>query len=111
MEGEVVHTIVYIQMRFAWDERKNRTNRAKHKVSFETAISIFDDPYAISIQDRFVTGEERWQTLGLIEGTVVLLVAHLVEVEGNEESIRIISARKATPREREIYAQSRQKTE
>ena len=110
MKGEVVHTIVYIQMRLAWDKRKNRANRAKHKVSFETAVSVFDDPYAISIQDRFVTGEERWQTLGLIEGTVVLLVAHLVEVEGNEEIIRIISARKATPREREIYAQSRQKT-
>ena len=110
MEREPVHTIVYIQMRFVWDERKNRRNRAKHKVSFETAASVFDDPHAISIQDRFVTGEERWQTLGLIEGTVVLLVAHLVEVEGNEEIIRIISARKATPREREIYAQSRQKT-
>jgi uncharacterized DUF497 family protein len=97
-------------MRFLWDERKNRRNRAKHKISFETAVSVFDDPYAISIQDRFVRGEERWQTLGLIEGTVVVLVAHLVEPEWDEEIVRIISARKATPREREIYAQSRQKT-
>lgn len=110
MKAELVHTKLYRQMQFAWDERKNRTNRAKHKVSFETAVSVFEDPYAISIQDRFVTGEERWQTLGLIEGVVVLLVAHLVELEGNEEIIRIISARKATPRERDIYAQSRQKT-
>lgn len=110
VKGEPVHTIVYVHMRFAWDERKNRTNRAKHKVSFETAVSVFDDPYAISLQDRFVADEERWQTLGLIESTVVILVAHSVEVEGKEEIIRIISARKAAPHEREIYAQSRQKT-
>ena len=93
-------------MRFIWDEHKNRLNRLKHKVSFETAVSVFDDPHAISIQDRFVRGEERWQTLGLIEGVVVLLVAHSIEVEGDEEIIRIVSARKATPRERDIYAQS-----
>ena len=97
-------------MRFIWDEYKNRRNRLKHKVSFETAVSVFDDPYAISIQDRFVQGEERWQTLGLIEGVVVLLVAHSIEVQGDEEIIRIVSARKATARERDIYAQSQQKT-
>ena len=97
-------------MRFIWDEHKNRRNRSKHKVSFETAVLVFDDPHAISIQDRFVQGEERWQTLGLIEGVIVMLVAHSIEVEGDEETIRIISARKATPREREIYAQSQQKT-
>ena len=97
-------------MRFIWDEYKNRRNRSKHNVSFETAVLVFDDPHAISIQDRFVQGEERWQTLGLIEGVIVMLVAHSVEVEGDEETIRIISARKATPREREIYAQSQQKT-
>jgi|SRR2546427_1789795 len=97
-------------MRFIWDEYKNRRNRSKHNVSFETAVLVFDDPHAISIQDRFVQGEERWQTLGLIEGVIVMLVAHSVEVEGDEEPIRIISARKATPREREIYAQSQKKT-
>jgi uncharacterized DUF497 family protein len=97
-------------MRFMWDEGKNRRNLLKHKVSFETAVSVFDDPHAISVQDRFVQGEERWQTLGLIEGMVVLLVAHSIEFESDEEIIRIISARKATPREREVYAQSQQKT-
>jgi uncharacterized DUF497 family protein len=97
-------------MRFIWDEGKNRRNLLKHKVSFETEVSVFDDPHAISVQDRFVQDEERWQTLGLIEGMVVLLVAHSIEFESDEEIIRIISARKATPREREIYAQSQQKT-
>jgi uncharacterized DUF497 family protein len=97
-------------MRFVWDEDKNRRNLLKHKVSFETAVAVFDDPRALSVQDRFVQGEERWQTLGLIEGVVVLLIAHSIEFEGDEEVIRIISARKATPWEREIYAQSQQKT-
>ena len=41
-------------MRFEWDEDKNRRNLAKHKVSFETAKSVFDDPRALSIQDRGV---------------------------------------------------------
>lgn len=97
-------------MRFIWDEDKNRRNLLKHEVSFDTAVAVFDDPHALSVQDRFVQGEERWQTLGLIEGVVVLLVAHSIEFEGDEEIIRIISARKATPREREIYAQRQQKT-
>ena len=96
-------------MRFVRDGIKNRRNRLKHKVSFETAVSAFDDRGAVSIQDRFVSDEERWQTLGMIEGGVVLLVAHSIALEGAEEIIRIISARKATPREREFYAQSQQK--
>jgi uncharacterized DUF497 family protein len=46
-------------MRFVWDEAKNRRNRVKHKVSFETARLVFDDPLALSIQDRLAEGEER----------------------------------------------------
>ena len=59
-------------MRFIWDEARNRRNRLKHKVSFETAALVFDDPNALNIQDRTVEGEERWQTLGLVGGVVVL---------------------------------------
>jgi len=92
-------------MRFVWNEEKSRSNRAKHKVSFETAVLVFEDPYALSIPDRSVEGEQRWQTLGLVGGVVVLLVAHTYEEEDGEEAIRIISARKATPRERKIYEQ------
>ena len=90
-------------MRFVWDEEKSRINRAKHKVSFETAALAFEDPLALSVQDRLVEGEPRWQTLGLVGGAVVLLVAHSYEEVNGEEVIRIISARKATPRERDIY--------
>jgi uncharacterized protein len=95
-------------MRFEWDDNKNRTNIAKHKVSFETAISVFDDQHAISIQDRFVEGEERWQTLGMVAG-LLYLVAHTWLSEEGDEVIRIISARKAEPTERRAYAKNQQR--
>jgi uncharacterized DUF497 family protein len=88
---------------FTWDERKNRVNQRKHGISFETAIWVFDDPFQASWQDREVEGEARWQTIGMVQGVQVLVVAHTVEED--EKMIRILSARKATPRERRIYAQ------
>lgn len=90
-------------MRFEWDERKNRRNMGKHGVSFEAARLVFDDPHALSLLDCVVEGEERWQTLGMVRGVVILTVAHTWHEEGPEEVLRIISARKATPRERKIY--------
>lgn len=94
-------------MRFGWDERKNRINRRKHRVSFETAALVFDDPCHISHLDREVEGELRWQTIGMVKGIHVLLVVHTSPESDNEEgeNIRIISARKATPQERRVYAQ------
>jgi uncharacterized protein len=94
-------------MRYTWDENKNRRNIAKHKISFETAKLVFDDPFAFSLQDRIVDGEERWQTMGLIGGVVVVLVAYTFIGEENEEIIRIISARKATSHERRQYEKNR----
>ena len=89
-------------MRFAWDNEKNRQNAAKHKVSFESASRIFSDPRQVSFRDDF--GEqERWLTLGLLDGAVVLLVVHTVQEGDDEETIRIISARKATKNERKKY--------
>jgi uncharacterized DUF497 family protein len=90
-------------MVFAWDETKGRTNRRKHGVSFETAVRVFDDPDAVSYLDRIVDGEERWHTLGLVGGIVILLVVHTIEVQNGEEEVRIISARKASSRERTLY--------
>jgi uncharacterized DUF497 family protein len=94
-------------MHFEWDETKNRRNLAKHGISFEIANSVFEDPFALSIQDCVVEDEERWQTLGAIGGVVVVLVAHTHEEEGGEEVVRLISARKATPLERRAYEKSR----
>jgi uncharacterized protein len=90
---------------FDWDESKNRANQRKHGVSFELAKQVFADPLALSRLDRAEDYEQRWQTLGLVGGTVILLVAHTVREEHDEEIIRIISARKATRRERRHYEQ------
>jgi uncharacterized DUF497 family protein len=89
---------------FAWEERKNRINKRKHGVSFETASAVFDDPYHLTRQDREVDGEPRWQTIGIVHGIHVLLVAHTVDED--EDRIRILSSRKATRRERSLYAQN-----
>lgn len=89
-------------MRWDWDEDKARSNLAKHKVSFERAQRVFDDPHHVSLRDDCET-EERWLTMGLVDGVVVLIVVHTLEEHDDEEVIRIISARKATRRERESY--------
>ena len=90
-------------MEFTWDARKDRLNRRKHRISLDTALHVFDDPYHMTTQDREVDGEPRWQTIGMVGAYNVLLVAHAVDDETG--AIRIISARKATRTERRIYAE------
>ncbi|HYL85268.1 MAG TPA: BrnT family toxin [Candidatus Angelobacter sp.] len=90
-------------MTFEWDKRKNRRNLAKHGVSFEAATLVFDDPHAVGVPYHTEEDEERWKTVGMAAGVVPLLVVHTHREEGGEEYIRIISARKATPRERKTY--------
>jgi uncharacterized DUF497 family protein len=70
---------------------------------------VFADPFALVEQDRAEDGELRWQTLGLAAGVVLLLVAHTVCCEAEDEIIRIISARRATRKERQRYDQNRAK--
>ena len=93
-------------MRWIWDEEKNRANRRDHKISFEIAQLVFDDPLAITLPDPFPS-EERWRTVGSpsYAADVVLFVVHTwPEVdEIGEEVGRIISARKATGHERRAY--------
>lgn len=96
-------------MRFEWDEDKHFLNLRKHKVGFETASLVFEDPQALSVQDRVVEGEERWQTLGMIAG-VVLIVAHTYRDEAGDEVIRLISARKATVHERRAYEEGQKRS-
>ena len=90
-------------MRFEWDPRKNLLNITKHSLSFETAKLVFQDPYIHSELDRFVDGEERWQSIGRVGHTLVVLVAHTTRDEDGEEVVRILSARKATRPERKRY--------
>ena len=95
--------------RFAWDPVKAAANLRKHGVSFEIAIRAFADPFALTEQDRIEDGEARWQTLGMVEGRVLLLVAHTFRDEDEDgeaiEVVRIISARAADRRERRRYEQ------
>lgn len=97
-----------MRMRFAWDETKNRSNQKKHDgIAFEEAAHVFLDPFRLTRQDRIEDGEERWQTIGVVHGVTVLLVAHTITEDDDDgepvEVIRIISARRATPRERKHY--------
>ncbi|MCA0045441.1 BrnT family toxin [Mesorhizobium sp. B283B1A] len=95
------------ELRFEWDLEKARSNLRKHGVSFETAVSIFSDPFALTEQDRVEDGEYRWQTTGAVDDMLVLLIAHVDREEDGMEVIRIISARRATTREKKRYAQNR----
>jgi uncharacterized DUF497 family protein len=90
-------------MLFEWDENKNRINKTKHGVDFETAALVFDDPICASRIERTVDDEERWQTIGVAEEKALpLLVAHTYR-DGQDTIIRIISARRADNHERERY--------
>jgi uncharacterized protein len=87
-------------MGWTWDPKKAAANFAKHGVSFGTAELVFDDPRFLSKQDWHPDGD-RHQTLGRV-GPALLLVVH-TSTEDDDPGGRIISARKATPREREAY--------
>src|SRR3989442_4548298 len=90
-------------MRFTWDEKKHRQNLRKHDVRFETAVLVFDDPYAITQHDITFEVEERWITVGAIGPGSILLVVHTFYEEHDEEVIRVISARAAESHERRAY--------
>ena len=93
-------------MRIEWDPAKNDSNRAKHGIDFETAQLIFDDPCCVNFVERVTRGEERWHAIGSIEGIILLVVVHTYREEASQEIIRIISARRATRRERKLYEQA-----
>ena len=68
---------------------------------------MFLDPLVLTHQDRIENNEPRWQTLGMVDGCLLLLVAHTVRHEEDGEVIRIISARKADKKERKHYEETR----
>ena len=86
---------------FDWDLRKAKSNRAKHGVSFEEASTVFGDPLSLTIADPSHSrwAEERLVTIGSSYLGRLLVIVHRDE----DESIRIISARKAARRERKDY--------
>ena len=89
-------------MHFTWDERKAATNLAKRGVTFEEAATAFRDPLALVEPDA--THEDRLVLLGETSGSRLLFVVH-VEID-EDELVRLISARTATPHERRRYEES-----
>jgi len=96
-----------MKRRFEWDEAKAARNYQKHGITFEEAALVFKDPFAAAMQDRTENGEQRWQTIGMAGGAMLLLVAHTLRLEEESlEVIRIISARRLDKKERRDYENS-----
>jgi uncharacterized protein len=91
-----------MQLHFEWDAAKDALNREKHGVSFEEASTVFSDALSITIADPdHSEGEFRFATMGVSVHNRVIVVIHT----DRDETIRLISARIATPRERRNYEQ------
>jgi uncharacterized protein len=83
-----------------WDPEKAQANLRKHRVSFMEGASIFDDPLAITIDDpAHSIGESRFLTIGYSARNRLIVVVYT----DRDDEVRIISARQATPKERNIY--------
>ena len=94
-----------MQYNFEWDPTKAKSNFRKHKVSFERASEIFLDPFMLSVFDSsHSTNEDRWITLGKDRNNITMVVVHTFrEIDVDNSTIRIISARRATKREDKQY--------
>ena len=89
-------------LRFAWDKNKAKINRKRHKVSFEEAVTVFDDEKARFMHDPDHSEEEdRFVLLGMSCSVRLLVVIHCYREDDSE--IRIISARKASKHEEKKY--------
>ena len=87
---------------FEWDERKARANFKKHGISFDEARTVFFDEHAVQFYDEPSSNEEeRFLMLGMSLRARLLLICHCVR--DDEDTVRIISARKATRLERTQY--------
>ena len=82
-----------------WDPEKTKTNFRKHRIRFSDADFVFYDPMALVIEEQLVDGEHRFVSVGTDSIGRILVVVY----SERNDSIRIISARKATPRERKVY--------
>ncbi len=96
-----------MQYDFEWDPEKARLNRGKHAVSFEQGATVFMDPRALSLYYyEHSTTEDRWITLGIAAGGMLLVVHHtFTDVDASTVKIRIFSCRKATTNEISRYGE------
>ena len=93
-------------IRFEWDPHKAEANRRKHGIDFALAARVFFDRHSKTIFEGDEHGEARWRTIGEIGGIAVVVVSHTLRTEREFEVVRIISARKATRRERRQYEET-----
>ena len=89
-------------MQFEWDRAKAAANLRKHRVSFQEASTALQDPLSTSFPDAAAEGEQRFVTIGISALGHLLVVAHTER----GDTIRLISARRATRRERGFYEQA-----
>jgi uncharacterized protein len=91
---------------FTWDARKATRNVGKHGVSFEEAVTVFADPDALEWEDLgHSQHENRYKRLGVSAlGRVLILVYSYRRMKDGKEILRIITARRASPKERKVYA-------
>lgn len=95
-------------MKFEWDSEKDKTNRQKHNVNFFEACYVFSDKHMLSFYDEeHSDDEDRWITMGQSLSGRILVVIHTFRKSKDKESIRIISARKATKHEEKQYLERR----
>ncbi|HEX2829462.1 MAG TPA: BrnT family toxin [Burkholderiales bacterium] len=101
----MAETFVYA---FEWDPTKAAENVAKHQVAFEIAATVLRDPLALTIFDsEHSEVEERWASVGRAEDGRLLVVIHTFEeTSAVSATVRVVSAREATQRERENYESS-----
>jgi uncharacterized protein len=93
-----------MELRFEWDDAKNRDNQRKHRVSFDEAQTVFFDENAVEFYDNKHSNEEdRFLLLGVSSKMRILMVCHCLRKDN--AIIRIISARKATKNEKRFYPQ------
>lgn len=95
-------------MKFGWDPEKDKINKNKHKVTFLEACYVFADKYMLTFfDDEHSEDEDRWITSGQIPNGKILVVCHTFRKIKGIESVRIVSARKATKHEEKQYFERR----
>jgi uncharacterized protein len=87
-------------MRFEWDENKKRENLKKHGFDFADAWELFENPLLVKGDTRKEYGEERWTGIGVMGNGIVSVI---IFTRREKETIRIISMRKASKKERQYY--------
>ena len=86
-------------MNFDWDPVKNEENIRKHFLDFADAHAVFDGPLLRAVDDRFDYGEIRFRAIGILRNLVIVIVF----TEPNDDTIRVISLRRALKAERERF--------